>query len=161
MMTASSGSDSGPLHLIGQEWVEHGYPLTPDFAEAWPCIIDGVPFNACVGHDDSTGGLAMGVQFDVPPPNSTPDPRPYNPGEFMTSDRYDVPEGSQSDQPDTPPSFTTLDQSVQVYQNPLDPNTATVEGSESVPPGTTTGLPQTQFSVEDGAFLVIPQGDSE
>lgn len=38
-------------HLIGQEWVERGYqsfyiPVEPD-----PCIVDGIPLNACTGRE--------------------------------------------------------------------------------------------------------------
>lgn len=40
-------------HLIGQEWLDHGYqsfhiPVEPD-----PCIVDGTPLNACTGREQS------------------------------------------------------------------------------------------------------------
>lgn len=41
------------MHLIGQEWVEHGYPVSKTFETVEPCIIDGAPQNTCThsGHN--------------------------------------------------------------------------------------------------------------
>lgn len=35
------------MHLIGQEWVEHGYPVSKTFEQVDPCIICGAPENTC------------------------------------------------------------------------------------------------------------------
>lgn len=54
-MTEQSGSypdpfgiiGEEPLRLIGQEWVDHGYPITPIFEEVEPCPICDMPNQVC------------------------------------------------------------------------------------------------------------------
>lgn len=51
-MTAMDGSCSGPLRLLGAEWVDHGYPITPIFDDFEPCIICGMPNSTCTHEVD-------------------------------------------------------------------------------------------------------------
>lgn len=50
-MAAFDGSYPGPLHLVGQEWVEHGYRVSPIFENPEPCIICGAPQSTCGEHE--------------------------------------------------------------------------------------------------------------
>lgn len=50
-MAANEGSYPDPLYLIGEEWIEHGYRVSPIFDQFEPCIVCGAPNSTCTEHD--------------------------------------------------------------------------------------------------------------
>lgn len=46
---------SEPMHLIGQEWIEHGYQTFGYQDDVDPCVIDGTPNNTCTGEVEEDG----------------------------------------------------------------------------------------------------------
>lgn len=99
-------------------------------------------------------------------PSSLPEPTDetgYVAGSFVESDRYDVPQGSQSSQPSrdyseaeaAPPAGVTL------YQDVDDPAFAILTGTQPLP-GQTSVAPISHNEFEhDDDFVVVPQGDSD
>lgn len=51
------GDDLSPgLRLLGEEWIDHGYPLTPVLPEdLGPCPICGAPNTTCTGREFHNG----------------------------------------------------------------------------------------------------------
>lgn len=167
-MTYANGSYPGPqqsvgeLRIIGQEWVDHGYKITPIFEEIEPCAICDAPDQNCT-HFTVYDPYAQEGGSDVSrfTPSDLPEPaeQGYLPGQFAESDPYDIPQGSQSTQPERRPNATAKPNPFEVVTDPDDPDYGIIT-SGAVPDGdpATASAPSFTFN-EDGDYVAIPVQD--
>lgn len=170
-MTSFDGSYPGPfrslsspeqsvghIHLIGEEWVEHGYKTTPIFDEVEPCAICDAPDQTCT-HFNTVP--FEGSNIDMSPrftPSDLPEPADsYQPGSFAESDPYDVPGGSQASQPEKRDSLPTTPDDFELVVDPDDADYGLLTGVKPTA-GNTGTAPVPSYEVdEDGDFIVVPQ----
>lgn len=90
---------------------------------------------------------------DLPEPSSE---NGYTPGQFVRSDKYDRPEGSQSSQPSRDYSEAEQSESTfRMYQDPDDPEFALIEGVR-LNYDQSASIPASQVDDEDD-FVIVPQ----
>ena len=52
---SDNNSVPGPLRLIGEEWIAHGYQYTPGIPFAEECPICGSPNTTCTAYSHEAG----------------------------------------------------------------------------------------------------------
>lgn len=153
------GSQPGPqqsvghIHLIGEEWIEHGYKATPIFDEVEPCAICDAPNQTCTHFTTTYEGVPV-ARFED---SALPAPRSgaWQPGSFSDSDRYDVPQGSQASQPSREtPVAPTVDYGLSITEDPDNPGFGLIDAPHA---STETAAVESFTFNEDGEYVAIRQ----